>query len=162
MSSTVKKKTKKPSRPPSAALVAEVSPELFYACVLTFQAASNMTMPVVNPSEYKIGVGKAIYAFADRPETRGMFAVKKFLSADQAEFFTPIMSRIFCMGGLLGELPKQERFVHFFLTGEKGEPRVRDALIKAFAVAAFLPNTLDVDLESLHSEAVRFFAIDPS
>jgi hypothetical protein len=142
--------------------ICAVPADVFLACITIYQNAARMTMPVVNPQEYKIRFQDQLLAFTDRPENRGMLAVKEFLGEGQCELFPAAATRLLATSGLMKTVRSQGRFRKFFQPNdENGDWRVSEALLKAFASAAFKPGTLDLDLKSLHGEATRLLAKDP-
>jgi hypothetical protein len=133
--------------------------DVWKACVIAYQAAARLTMPVKNPGEYKVRMGGQVYAFTDNPLNRGMMAVKEFLREEQMEFFPAIVTRIMAFSGVMERIQTEERFAVFFKPAEEeGATMISEALLDAFATAQFMPRTMDVDLDAVHSIATTLLA----
>jgi hypothetical protein len=137
-------------------MIATAPPDVFLACVLVYQNAAAMTMPVTNPQEYKVRVDEAVYAFTDRAENRGMLAVKDFLGSEQREHFLAVSNRIMALAGSMQRVHQEPHFKQFFRTdGADGSMNVSDALLRAFALADFKKQSLEIDLGSVRAHALR-------
>lgn len=133
--------------------------DVWKACLTAYQAAARMTMPVTNPMEYKVRMEGAVYGFTDTPMNRGMVALKEFLRKEQMDLFPAIASRIMALGGLMSQLRSEERFATFFKAdSEDGAFMVSEALLDAFATAPFVPRTMDLDLDAVHTVASKLLA----
>lgn len=138
--------------------------DVFRACVVVYQSAAALTMPVKNPGEYKIGFAGKVYAFTDNPMNRGMMAIKEFLrggeGTDQSELMPAVTTRIMAIGGMT-KLRADPRFQQFFKEDQAdGSHMVSDALIDAFAVSPFKTGTLDLDMDAVLLKATELFDAD--
>jgi hypothetical protein len=139
-----------------AQITATAPPDVFLACFEVYQNAAVMKMPVTNPQEYKIRLDDTVYAFTDRPENRGMLAVKEFLGKEQIEHFPAISNRLLAMAGIIQHVRKEPLFQQFFRADEEdGGYSVSDALLRAFALADFVEKSLEFDLRSVREHALR-------
>lgn len=139
-----------------AQLTATAPPDVFLACVLVYQSAAAFKMPAKNPAEYKIRVDGTLYGFVDRKENRGMFAVKEFLGKEQIEHFPAISNRIMALAGSMERVRQETRFKQFFRADDAdGSMNVSDALLRAFALADFKKQSLEIDLRSVRTHALK-------
>jgi hypothetical protein len=123
--------------------------DVWRACMIAYQAAAELKMPGVDPTEYKIGIAEKLYTFPNNPMNRGIFAVKEFLGQDQADLMPAVCARLMAVG-VIREIRDDERFAQFFKgDAPDGDFLVDDALLDSFATATFVPRTLDFDLQSV-------------
>lgn len=135
---------------------------LWRACVRIYDAAARFVMPVENPASRKIILDGVTLAFTNIPTNRGMLAVGDFLKNQQSHMQPCISCRLMAIG-VIKQLHGDSRFAKFFKEDDSNSGAqflVSEALMDAFALAAFEERTLDIDTESLLEHAERIFAND--
>jgi hypothetical protein len=124
--------------PNFAERIKPVDPERFRFALGVYCAAAALKGPAPNPEEFGIDIleddGSATrISFTDRPENRGMLAVKKEFP-DPAEFQSMSFRLL-----TFGEIMKDRKLRKWGLVrdGETGQTEIHDAVISALATAPF-------------------------
>src|SRR5690348_8131232 len=92
-----------------------VPADVFRASVVVYQAAAKMTMPAVNPEEYKVRIEGSVYALSDNPMNRGMLAVKEFLKpGNQSDLFASITVRLMSLLSAMSTMRADAKYARFF------------------------------------------------
>lgn len=131
--------------PNFAECIKPVDPERFHFALGVFCAAADMKGPCQNPQEFGVNIREddgslTRLSFTDRPENRGLLAVKKEFT-DPAEFQS-MGFRLMTVGEVMRE--RKLRKWGLIRDDESGQTEIHDAVVNALAMAPFRKSgTLD-------------------
>lgn len=124
--------------PNFAERIKALDPERFHFALGVYCAAAALKGPAPNPQEFGLNIvnddgSAASITFTDRPENRGMLAVKKeFPDPDE---FESMAFRLMTFGEVIRD--RKLRKWGLVRDGETGQTEVHDAVINALAMAPF-------------------------
>jgi hypothetical protein len=118
--------------------IKSIDPERFSFAIGVYQTAASLKGPAPNPSQFSVNVvdedgTRTKFRFVDRPETRGMLAVKEqFPDPDE---FQSMAFRIMSFGEILQDKKLAELGV--VRRDDNGDVEVHDAVIYSLATAPY-------------------------